>query len=163
MLAGRLRGPGHRRWALLLAAALCAVGLGVVWQTTVETTGQVTTGTPILVNRYNWSTESLDLEVDYLPGYYVPGDPRAGLHGYEADVRIVLAPAVVVLAWAAVRPGPGIRRAAAVVAVGLVACAVVALSDRRVVPLVLAGAAAGLAWLATRRPVTPPGALPSPG
>lgn len=145
----------------MLAALLCAIGLGVVWQSTSDTTGEYWTGSPVLVNRYNWSTESVELEMDYMPGYYRPGDPRAGLHGYQADVRLVLAPAVVVLAWAAARPGRGAGRASSVVAVGLAACAVIALSDRRVVPLVLAGTAAGLTWWASRPQATSGSALRS--
>lgn len=138
--------------ALALAAVLVAVSLGIVWHANSATYGQTMPGYSTTILTHNFDTGGLDLTLSYMPGYHVDGDPTDGARGFESSVRLVLAPAIAVLLWVAARPTPMARRAAALVVYGLAGCALIAVSDRYVIPAIVCGAAALLVRWALSHP-----------
>lgn len=141
------------RGALVLAAALVAVSLGLVWHATTATTGYQMPGYTSTTLTHNWYTGGLDLTPVYMPGYHTQGDPTDGARGFEAPVRLVLAPALAALVWVVARPTPIARRTARCAAYGLVVCALIAVSDRYVVPMLVSSGSAALILWALNQPV----------
>ena len=142
--------------ALVLAAALVAVSLGLVWHATLATTGYQTPGLSSTTLQHNWYTGGLDLVPTYMPGYFVAGDPTEGARGFEAPVRLVLVPALALLVWVIFQPSPTARRLARHAAHGLLVCSLIAVSDRYVVPMLVSAASGLLVLWALRQPVGSP-------
>jgi hypothetical protein len=101
---------GPVRW--LAAAALVLLQLGRLWEYRVGLPG----GT-VLVNQYNWYSDTLDL----VP-YYIPGTPGEQVFGYQAPARLFLVAAAAAAVVAATGRAP---RLAPRVAVGALAGALV--------------------------------------
>lgn len=142
---------GPRR-ALVGAAVLVTVSLGIVWHATSATYGQAHPGYSTTTLTHNWYTGDLDLTPTYMPGYFIEGDPADGARGFESEVRLVLVPALGVLLWTIARPSATARRAARFGAYGLLVCSLLAVSARYVVPTMVSATAAGLILWALEQP-----------
>ncbi len=144
---------------LVLAAVVCAVSLGLGWQASRASTGYQTPGMVLPTTNVAIGSDDLWIGSQYYPGYWVEGDPMRARRGFEADVRVVLVPAALALAWVSqVRSEKSVRVARvamiALAAIGLQALGrgMVAAALSVVVVLVLAAPAVGPDWL--RRVIT---------
>lgn len=111
---------------LLIAAALCVVGLGLPWGRSAAYTGWFSTRLA-LVPSFDWYDYGGTLDTVIVSDYH-PGDPRAAAPGRASDERVVLVPAAVAFALAAVRPSSMARRSARVATVALAVIAVLGLA-----------------------------------
>lgn len=142
------------RLGLALGAVLLA--LGVAWTTTSGTAGYLTPGVTSVTNQVNLATGELDLVTQYTPGFYMAGTQGSPVPGYQAEVRVALVPAALVLGWALLQPSTRSRSAGRVVAVLLAACALWGVGHGLVRGPALALLAAALTVSVLRRQPTPP-------
>lgn len=142
---------------LILGAVLTGLALAVPWA---STPGYLSPGTTTLVNQYNPVTGGLDLNSQYVPGFYSPG---AVTLGRQSPVRVVLVPAIAVLVLACVRRSARTRRLSRGAAWALAGCAVYAVGQRQTVPVVVTALAAVAVASAVRSPLVPPATTSAAG
>jgi hypothetical protein len=137
------------RARLLGAAALCALSLGVAWSYNAGSAGYSMGGYEY---QYHYSSyeEGYVNELTFVPGlYYMPGQGSTYFPGRSSDVRVVLIPAVVALAWAADARRRHARTAARWAVGGLAFCVGLALSRGMSSAALVTSAAIVAAWPAT--------------
>lgn len=137
---------------LAVAAALCVVSLGLGWSSSMFSTGYQTAGMNVVTTYTTPFSDDVSLGLQYMPGWWIGGDPFRTRKGHDTDVRVVLVPAAVVLGLAARRPSPSARLARAsriaVVAIGVLALVAVSrgMYAAAMSMIVAFGAAAPVVW-----------------
>ncbi|MGY6501118.1 MAG: hypothetical protein ACXIVQ_09550 [Acidimicrobiales bacterium] len=98
------------------------VSLGLGWAHSSGSLGYMTGGMVLPTSNISPVTGDISTGSQYVPGYWVEGDPMRTTSGHRSDVRVVLVPAAGVLALAANRRSETMRRAgrAAVMALAVI-------------------------------------------
>lgn len=130
---------------ITVALGLVVLSMGLGWTSNRSATGYLSGG-------YTTSGLTIDIFGDlvmttnYMPGYFIEGDPLQATRGFESDMRIVLVPAAFTLAWTLKRRGVVPRKAFTATAIVLGIVGLWGLSGGIVQGPLVAAAAALLVW-----------------